>query len=226
MLLRKSCPSLSFCQVKVKTCIKSQAHQQDLEKLRFETCIHARLAEHDESFTRGAGLPPPLNSKRASVKPHLQELADWRLALIMPDYNGIQVLRHVASFWKDWPEAKEVAELPPPHPLVHPPPFEAITVASVREALRVAIGIVVECKELHKLGLVHGGLAPPSLAFHAGSGSVQFLCLTRASIMHDRAEVDINSLQLRERWLYASPEQSGKIEKPLDGRSDQYSIGQ
>jgi hypothetical protein len=69
-------------------------------------------------------------------------------------------------------------------------------------------------------------LVHPLLLLHPS----QFLDLSRASLLlKDRAESDSTvaplSLQDAARWLYSSPEQSGKANRAIDSRSDLYSLG-
>jgi serine/threonine protein kinase len=90
-------------------------------------------------------------------------------------------------------------------------------------------------EELHRLhscdGLVHKALFPSSILYSRATRRAQFLDLSRASLLlADRAASSDSSpltLSLHDaaRWIYSSPEQSGKANRAIDSRSDLYSLG-
>lgn len=93
----------------------------------------------------------------------------------------------------------------------------------------MTLGVAEELQRLHSCGLVHKSLFPSSILYSSSTRRAQFLDLSSASLLlKDRAESDSAlalSLHDSARWLYSSPEQSGKANRSIDSRSDLYSLG-
>ena len=93
-----------------------------LDKLRYEAVIHRRLADasmaasvasSSRSDSRAAVAPstpitiasappsfPLSSSSPFAVRPHLRELSDFRLALVLPDQGGRLLLQWMEHQWR------------------------------------------------------------------------------------------------------------------------------
>ncbi|HEX7839612.1 MAG TPA: AAA family ATPase [Kofleriaceae bacterium] len=87
----------------------------------------------------------------------------------------------------------------------------------VQDFLPLAVHVVGELAALHARGAIHEDIRPSSILFDAATGE---LALESAFITGWRASA------LSEGSLpYVSPEQTGQMNRPIDGRSDLYSLG-
>ncbi len=88
---------------------------------------------------------------------------------------------------------------------------------SVPEFLPLAIRVVGELAALHARGAIHEDIRPSSILFDAATGE---LVLMSAPLGGWRATA-LNEGSLP----YISPEQTGQMNRPIDSRSDLYSLG-
>ncbi|HEX7840106.1 MAG TPA: hypothetical protein VF469_21665, partial [Kofleriaceae bacterium] len=87
----------------------------------------------------------------------------------------------------------------------------------VQDFLPLAVRVVGELAALHARGAIHADIRPSSILFDAATGK---LALVSAPITGWKAPM------LSEGSLpYISPEQTGQLNRPIDGRSDLYSLG-
>ena len=87
----------------------------------------------------------------------------------------------------------------------------------VQEFLQLAIRVASELAALHARGGIHENIRPSSILFDAATGE---LSLVSSPIAEWRAPT------LSEGSLpYISPEQTGQMNRPIDSRSDLYSLG-
>ena len=125
-------------------------------------------------------------------------------------------------------------EVPTPQPLhrqtfvTRQPPATSVTIDSLQRSLRVGLALATKLHTLHTHSLLHLSLHPATLLYHSGSGALQLLDLGSASVSRtERADSDaiLHRSEAASRWLYLSPEQSGKANRLVDARSDLYSLG-
>ena len=238
--------------------LKSAGNERSMhlcaDKLRYESVMQRRLAECNAKAAASAAaegtspvvlassVPPP------ALRPHLRELSDFRLALVLPDQGGVPILQSLAAVIRS---AGLGLPSPPPslaprqESLTLPPsavlgprssslsgaPIIPLSLSTVSVALQIVAGIAQQLQALHSCGLIHKALAPSSILYSSALGRAQFVDLSSASLLvKDRAESNeasasqFSSADPR-RWLWASPEQSGKANRQIDARSDLYSLG-
>jgi PAS domain S-box-containing protein len=91
--------------------------------------------------------------------------------------------------------------------------------------LRAAIGIAMALGRLHERGLVHKDIKPANILVHSATGEARltgFGIASRLSRQRQTAEfADAFSGTL----AYMAPEQTGRMNRPIDGRSDLYALG-
>jgi hypothetical protein len=91
-------------------------------------------------------------------------------------------------------------------------------------ALRLALRLVQLVAGLHEAGVLHGALRPQSLLVDAAD-ELWFLDLARAG-RWDEHEGGCGGAPLpSDELAYISPEQTGRLNRPVDFRSDLYSVG-
>jgi serine/threonine protein kinase len=91
--------------------------------------------------------------------------------------------------------------------------------------LRIAIGAAAALGKLHQRGLIHKDFKPGNILVNTGSGEVRLTGfgtasrLTRERQPPDSPEVIAGTL------AYMAPEQTGRMNRSIDSRSDLYSLG-
>jgi predicted ATPase/signal transduction histidine kinase/tRNA A-37 threonylcarbamoyl transferase component Bud32 len=91
--------------------------------------------------------------------------------------------------------------------------------------LRIAVGLSVALVELHRQGIVHKDIKPGNVLVHTGTGAVSLVGLGIATRL-PREPQPASNLELIEGSLpYMSPEQTGRMNRVIDYRTDFYSLG-
>jgi diguanylate cyclase (GGDEF)-like protein len=85
-------------------------------------------------------------------------------------------------------------------------------------AVRLAIDLVGQLTAAHRVGLVHRDVKPDNVIIEPGGTArlIDFGLAARGGTADDRV---VGTL------LYSAPEQTGMLKRPVDGRSDLYSLG-
>ena len=93
------------------------------------------------------------------------------------------------------------------------------------DSLKVAVSLIGILKEVHRQGILHKMINPFNIFVDPGSGTVKLSGFGLATRL-PRENPNTLSPQLSGETLpYISPEQSGRMNRPLDYRSDFYSLG-
>ncbi len=92
---------------------------------------------------------------------------------------------------------------------------------SVPERLRVAVSLAEALAQIHARGVTHNALAPSAIAVDADL-TTRIGGFDRAMSLRSEAS---GASRLAESLTYVSPEQTGRMNRPVDGRSDLYSLG-
>ena len=89
----------------------------------------------------------------------------------------------------------------------------------------ISLALATKLSKLHALNILHNGVKPANVVLEMESQSVRFTSLEEATRIRRNAN-SVNSLTgIEEMLAYAPPERSGRIESPIDDRSDLYSLG-
>ena len=93
------------------------------------------------------------------------------------------------------------------------------------DSLKVAVSLIGILKEVHRQGILHKMINPFNIFVDPGSGTVKLTGFGLATRL-PRENLTTLSPQLSGETLpYISPEQTGRMNRPLDYRSDFYSLG-
>ena len=95
----------------------------------------------------------------------------------------------------------------------------------VNELLNLAIDLSFAVSALHKANIIHNNICPANILIQNGSGKIFLIDLQVASRSTLKLD-DTNNHILRKTGLtYIAPEQTGRINRVVDNRTDLYSLG-
>ncbi|AUW42607.1 ATP-binding sensor histidine kinase [Rhizobium leguminosarum] len=96
---------------------------------------------------------------------------------------------------------------------------------SVDEFLRLAIGTAAALSRVHRHGLVHKDLRPIHILVDGPNADVHITGFGRASRLPRERQTLAPPDFLTETLLYVAPEQTGRMNRSIDSRSDLYALG-
>nr|WP_198316570.1 AAA family ATPase [Cystobacter fuscus] len=131
----------------------------------------------------------------AAVRPYSLERNRDRLVLILEDFGG--------------------------HPLAH---FLGVPMEPGR-FLELATRITQALAELHRHGVAHRDIKPHNILVHPDTGEVKLTDLGGASLLPREYQGVQNPRFIEGSLPYLSPEQTGRMNRAVDYRSDLYSLG-
>ncbi len=91
--------------------------------------------------------------------------------------------------------------------------------------LRIAIGLSAALGRVHQRGLIHKDIKPANALVHAASGQVRLLGFGIASRLPRERQPPDPPEVLAGALAYMAPEQTGRMNRSIDSRSDLYSLG-
>lgn len=91
--------------------------------------------------------------------------------------------------------------------------------------LAVGVQLADSLAELHRRGIVHLGIRPDVVLYDAAGANAWLVDWGRASVVTAATAASGAALQSAARLTYASPEQTGRMDRAVDHRSDLYSLG-
>ena len=91
--------------------------------------------------------------------------------------------------------------------------------------LRLAVGVSAALGQLHGCGLVHKDVKPANILVNRASGEARLTGFGIASgLLHEQQGPDPPSAIVGA-FAYMAPEQTGRMNRSIDSRSDLYSLG-
>lgn len=96
---------------------------------------------------------------------------------------------------------------------------------SLTQVLEIALSLVDTIGSIHQQDIVHKALAPQHVLFNTSNGNIALAGLAIASELGQELQPVKLPKQLEETLPYMSPEQTGRMNRDLDYRSDYYSLG-
>jgi predicted ATPase/signal transduction histidine kinase/ActR/RegA family two-component response regulator len=95
----------------------------------------------------------------------------------------------------------------------------------LRQFLRVAIGLSVALGRVHQLGLIHKDIKPANALVNAATGQVWLMGFGIASRLPRERQPPEPPEFIAGTLAYMAPEQTGRMNRSIDSRSDLYSLG-
>ena len=99
------------------------------------------------------------------------------------------------------------------------------TPMDIERFLRIAVGIVTALGKMHQHGLIHKDIKPANILVNTASGEVRLTSFGIASrLTRERQSVEPPEF-IGGTLAYMAPEQTGRMNRSIDSRSDLYSLG-
>ncbi len=95
----------------------------------------------------------------------------------------------------------------------------------VTEAIDIALAIVRALARLHEHGTLHKNLSPESVLWHRETGEARLTELGSASSVPREVVPPLGGAPTDADLRYIAPEQTGRMNRPVDQRSDYYALG-
>jgi serine/threonine protein kinase len=130
-----------------------------------------------------------------AARPLRLEPRDGRLVLLSEDPGGEPLLRLMGRHW-------EIASL-----------------------LRLAIGIATTLAQVHERGFIHKDIKPANILVNVGTGQVWFIGFGIASRVPRERQAPVPPEVIAGTLAYMAPEQTGRMNRSIDFRSDLYAVG-
>ncbi|MEG4073783.1 AAA family ATPase [Microcoleus sp. Pol14C2] len=140
-----------------------------------------------------------------SVKAYSLETYHNHYALVMEDFGGISLSNYLASLASDSNE-----------------PLEGLP---VNEFLPIAIQIANALDGLYRHHVIHKDLKPANILINPTSKEVKLIDFSIASLLPRETQEIQNPNVLEGTLPYISPEQTGRMNRGIDYRTDFYSLG-
>ncbi|MGD2181356.1 PAS domain S-box protein [Lusitaniella coriacea] len=91
--------------------------------------------------------------------------------------------------------------------------------------LHIAIALAGILEELHRVPIVHKDIKPSNILFNPKTGEIKLTDFSIAIALPRERQTIINPILLEGTLAYMSPEQTGRMNRSLDYRTDFYSLG-
>ncbi|NJK53363.1 MAG: protein kinase [Leptolyngbyaceae cyanobacterium SU_3_3] len=91
--------------------------------------------------------------------------------------------------------------------------------------LNIAIQLVKTLGKLHERNIIHKDIKPLNIIFNSNDGQVKITDFANASLLLQENQAVIHPHLLEGTLAYMSPEQTGRMNRPIDYRTDFYSMG-
>src|SRR5882672_1038986 len=106
----------------------------------------------------------------------------------------------------------------PLHRLLGPP-------MEVRSFLRLAIAVAAALTQVHRRGLVHKDIKPANILVNRTTGEVKLTGFGIASRLPRERQALAPPASIAGTLAYMAPEQTGRMNRSIDARSDLYALG-
>ncbi len=136
------------------------------------------------------------------IKPYSLESYRHGYVLVMEDYGGISL--------KDWQLANQQ---------------NGKSTVSLSEFFHIAIEIATTLEGIHRHRIIHKDIKPANILIHPTTNEVKIIDFSIASLLPREVQFLTNPNVLEGTLAYISPEQTGRMNRGIDYRTDFYSLG-
>nr|WP_225895711.1 ATP-binding sensor histidine kinase [Dendronalium phyllosphericum] len=168
-----------------------------LKLIRSEYPTFVEIAQFRNQYTISKNL-----NISGIVKPHSLENHRNGYILVMEDFGGISL--------KDWRHIQQGIGKNP---------------VSLSEFFHIAIEISSTLEELHRHRIIHKDIKPANILIDPTTGDVKLIDFSIATLLPKEIQVQTNPNVLEGTLAYISPEQTGRMNRGIDYRTDFYSLG-
>jgi len=144
------------------------------------------------------------------------------LVLVLEDFGGSSLKQWLGGVWsmpiaaarcQPCPSGQEHAEEAGDRQL------------SIAEFLTIAIKITAGLQGIHAANVIHKDVNPANIVFNSETGQLKFIDFGIATVLSRSNSTLANPNVLEGTLAYISPEQTGRMNRSLDYRTDLYSLG-
>lgn len=96
---------------------------------------------------------------------------------------------------------------------------------SVREVLSLAIQITGALAEVHRQDVIHKDINPSNIVVNPATGRIQLIDFGFSTVLPRESPLPLSLDVLEGTLPYISPEQTGRVHRAIDYRTDLYSLG-
>ncbi|MEH1915202.1 ATP-binding sensor histidine kinase [Nostoc sp.] len=155
----------------------------------------SELVQFRNQYTIAKNLNSPLIIQNYSL-----ELYQNGYALVMEDFGGISLKNYFTSVGMQY-------------------------IASLQEFLQIAIALCNTLEILHRWRIIHKDIKPANILINPETKQVKLIDFSIASLLPRETQTLINPNVLEGTLAYISPEQTGRMNRGIDYRTDFYSLG-
>ncbi|MEH2239769.1 ATP-binding sensor histidine kinase [Nostoc sp.] len=147
------------------------------------------------------------------VQVYSLESCQNRLALILEDFGGVSLNEYTAFTRKGLSETGNQENSLPLHPYL------------LTEFLQIAIALADILGDLYHHQIIHKDIKPANILINPTTKQVKLIDFSIASLLPRVTQLSISPTILEGTLAYLSPEQTGRMNRGIDYRTDFYSLG-
>ena len=96
---------------------------------------------------------------------------------------------------------------------------------NLQECLQLGIKITENLESIHQAGIIHKDINPSNIVYNPDTQRLKIIDFGIATLLHSQTPNLVNPSLLEGTLAYISPEQTGRMNRSLDYRTDFYSLG-
>ena len=147
------------------------------------------------------------------VRSYSLESYQNQLALIMEDFGGISLKEYAALWAQQSEESISLHKAPRCQPQFF------------TEFLEIAIVLALSLNNLYRHGIIHKDIKPANILIHPTTKQIKLIDFSIASLLPRETQLSTSPSVLEGTLAYLSPEQTGRMNRGIDYRTDFYSLG-
>ncbi|EAW36875.1 ATP-binding sensor histidine kinase [Lyngbya sp. PCC 8106] len=189
--------------VSSRTLVYRALRESDQKPVVVKLCRHlypsfSELAQYRNAYALVANLDLPGVVRMLALEP-----VEQRLMLVMEDLGGVSLSQHLNQ--RDTPWGNDTN--------------------SLTEFLQIALQIAETLEQLHHHKIIHKDIKPHNIIIHPQTQNIKLIDFSCASQLPKETPEICSPSRLEGTLAYLSPEQTGRMNRGIDYRSDFYSLG-